>query len=170
MVETNNGKQPFYEQPAIILVDEIDTYLHPKWQRTILNTLVKNFPNTQFIVTTHSPFVANYLEAADGDCLLLRIEKGKGKPTIMEYFYGGEMQNIFYKWMDIEKRPPQVQKQIEIAYSKINVGTRQSLDEAQAIITDLEYSLDGLDTALVGLKMSWDMANEDILETETNDN
>lgn len=40
---------------AIILIDELDLHLHPKWQRTIVNDLVRTFPNCQFIATTHSP-------------------------------------------------------------------------------------------------------------------
>jgi predicted ATP-binding protein involved in virulence len=40
---------------AIILIDELDLHLHPKWQQTILSDLLRTFPNAQFIVTTHSP-------------------------------------------------------------------------------------------------------------------
>jgi predicted ATP-binding protein involved in virulence len=47
----------FKQLPAICLIDEIDTYLHPDWQYTILSSLVDAFPNTQFIVTSHSPYV-----------------------------------------------------------------------------------------------------------------
>jgi len=50
-------KNRFENISAICLIDEIDTYLHPKWQRKILSVLINNFPNTQFIVTTHSPLI-----------------------------------------------------------------------------------------------------------------
>jgi predicted ATP-binding protein involved in virulence len=40
---------------GIVLIDELDTYLHPKWQRTILNVLLEQFENMQFVITTHSP-------------------------------------------------------------------------------------------------------------------
>lgn len=43
--------------PAIMLVDEIDLHLHPTWQQRILDDLMRTFPGTQFIVTTHSPQV-----------------------------------------------------------------------------------------------------------------
>ncbi len=43
--------------PGIVLIDEIDLHLHPRWQRTILNSLHTVFPNVQFIVTTHSPVI-----------------------------------------------------------------------------------------------------------------
>lgn len=42
---------------AIILIDEIDVHLHPKWQRRIVPALEDLFPKCQFIATTHSPFV-----------------------------------------------------------------------------------------------------------------
>ncbi len=44
------------EAHAVVVIDEID--LHPQWQRTVLSHLVELFPNTQFVVTTHSPDVA----------------------------------------------------------------------------------------------------------------
>ena len=50
-------KSTFWESPAICIIDEIDTYLHPAWQKTILRTLAETFTNTHFIVTTHSPLV-----------------------------------------------------------------------------------------------------------------
>jgi predicted ATPase len=56
-VAPNDKKELFQEMPAICLIDEIDTYLHPRWQYSILGTLVKYFPNVQFIVTTHSPYL-----------------------------------------------------------------------------------------------------------------
>lgn len=43
--------------PAIMLVDEIDLHLHPTWQQRVLQDLMRAFPLTQFIVTTHSPQV-----------------------------------------------------------------------------------------------------------------
>ena len=42
---------------AIVLIDEIDVHLHPKWQRRIVPALEDLFPRCQFIATTHSPFV-----------------------------------------------------------------------------------------------------------------
>lgn len=50
-------------QPSIIIIDEIDQLLHVKWQQTILNVLAKKFfPNTQWIITTHSPMVITGLD------------------------------------------------------------------------------------------------------------
>ena len=43
---------------GIVLIDEIEQHLHPKWQRTIVTLLRNAFPEIQFITTTHSPLVA----------------------------------------------------------------------------------------------------------------
>lgn len=43
------------ELAGIVLIDEIDLHLHPKWQKKVPEILSDNFPKIQFIVTTHSP-------------------------------------------------------------------------------------------------------------------
>ena len=53
-----------YEVPGIVLIDEIETHLHIKLQKAILPFLTDFFPNIQFIVTTHSPFVLTSLNDA----------------------------------------------------------------------------------------------------------
>jgi AAA domain, putative AbiEii toxin, Type IV TA system len=52
-------------EPAIVLVDEIDLHLHPKWQRQLIGFLTERFPNTQFIVTAHSPAQPLCIAVAD---------------------------------------------------------------------------------------------------------
>ena len=59
-------------EPAVVLVDEIDLHLHPQWQRNLIQFLSERFPNTQFIVTAHSPLVVQ--AAADANIVLLRRE------------------------------------------------------------------------------------------------
>lgn len=50
-----------YLKPGIVLIDEIETHLHLQLQKVVLPLLTRLFPNIQFIVTTHSPFVLNSL-------------------------------------------------------------------------------------------------------------
>lgn len=45
------------KEPAIVLIDEIDLHLHPKWQKEIMGNLSSHFPNVQFIATAHSPLM-----------------------------------------------------------------------------------------------------------------
>ena len=58
MVEAYPYSADFRKKPAIVFVDEIDAFCHPRWQRKILNVLQKTFPKVQFIVTSHSPLIA----------------------------------------------------------------------------------------------------------------
>lgn len=62
-------------QPAIVLVDEIDLHMHPKWQRKIFDYLSDKFPKTQFIVTAHSPLIVQSAPK-DANIVLLRKEGG----------------------------------------------------------------------------------------------
>ena len=51
-----NG-QALTETPGVVLIDEIDLHLHPRWQRRVVEDLCRTFPRVQFIATTHSPFI-----------------------------------------------------------------------------------------------------------------
>lgn len=55
---------------GVVLIDEIDLHLHPKWQRSVMASLERTFPHCQFIITTHSPQVVG--ELAPESVLLLR--------------------------------------------------------------------------------------------------
>lgn len=50
------SKQPL-ESEAVVLIDEVDLHLHPEWQRKVVGDLLRTFPNTQFLLTTHSPYI-----------------------------------------------------------------------------------------------------------------
>ena len=60
------GENAALETPGIALIDEVDMFLHPAWQQSILSSLCKAFPKLQFIVTTHSPQV---LTSVDASCI-----------------------------------------------------------------------------------------------------
>ena len=49
---------------GIVLIDEIEQHLHPKWQMTVLQRLTESFPKVQFIVATHSPLIAASCEGS----------------------------------------------------------------------------------------------------------
>lgn len=51
---------------GIVLIDEIDLHLHPKWQKRIVPDLAELFPKIQFILTSHSPFIIQSLESVKG--------------------------------------------------------------------------------------------------------
>jgi predicted ATP-binding protein involved in virulence len=60
---------------GVVLIDELDLHLHPRWQRNIVENLRTAFPSMQFICTTHSPFIIQSLR--DGEELLML----GGQPT-----------------------------------------------------------------------------------------
>jgi predicted ATP-binding protein involved in virulence len=57
-----NPEQNPLEGNGIVLIDELDLHLHPRWQRSIVGHLQKTFPNLQFIATTHSPQIIGEVE------------------------------------------------------------------------------------------------------------
>jgi predicted ATPase len=61
-------------EPAVVLVDEIDLHLHPRWQRELIRYLTDRFPNTQFIVTAHSPLIVQAASGVDANIALLKRE------------------------------------------------------------------------------------------------
>ena len=61
-MEKSTNRSFDFNIPGIVLIDEIETHLHLDMQKTILDLLTTVFPNVQFIVSTHSPFVLNSLE------------------------------------------------------------------------------------------------------------
>lgn len=71
-------KEPAHEFAAsdvagVVIIDELEQHLHPRWQRTILPELRKQFPLVQFIVATHSPLVAS----SSRDVTVHRLENGE---------------------------------------------------------------------------------------------
>ncbi|WP_294304305.1 AAA family ATPase [uncultured Chryseobacterium sp.] len=50
--------------PGVLLIDEAENHLHPKWQKTFLNSILDIFPNLQIIATTHSPFIVGSVDGA----------------------------------------------------------------------------------------------------------
>lgn len=55
---------PLLERPFLLLLDEIEIHLHPKWQRSVLPIVRDVFPSAQVIVSTHSPFVVGSVAGA----------------------------------------------------------------------------------------------------------
>lgn len=57
LFENSNEDKLFYLNSGIVLIDEIDCHIHPRWQKSIMPSMTELFPNCQFIVTTHSPYI-----------------------------------------------------------------------------------------------------------------
>ena len=57
------GEEAVRSTPGIVMIDEIDLFLHPHWQQHVLQDLQNAFPRMQFIVTTHSPFIVQSVDS-----------------------------------------------------------------------------------------------------------
>ncbi|HET6841084.1 MAG TPA: AAA family ATPase [Candidatus Angelobacter sp.] len=55
MLNPHLGDKALLETPGVVLIDELDLHLHPKWQRRVIHDLKRTFPCVQFVATTHSP-------------------------------------------------------------------------------------------------------------------
>lgn len=120
MVERYPGSPNPLAEPAIVLVDEIDLHLHPDWQRKIIAHLSKYFPNTQFIVTAHSPLIVQSAEEVN-----LVILKKEGEAVYIEQpkirsFRGWTVEEILTDLMQLEGQ----------TMSKNYLDLREQFDEA----------------------------------------
>jgi len=69
--------------PTIVLIDEVDLHLHPRWQQVVLLQLQNIFSSTQFIVTTHSPQVLTSVEATCIRKLVPHTNPDTGAQTVV---------------------------------------------------------------------------------------
>lgn len=100
---------------GIVLIDEIELHLHPSWQQTILPTLMKIFPNLQFIVTTHSPQVLTSIEPKYIQLLYNDMIRSVASST-----YGAEASRVLEEVLGVTQRPQNAEsRKILDAYFKL---------------------------------------------------
>jgi hypothetical protein len=74
---SNRGLLP-ETMTGIVLIDEIEQHLHPKWQRYIIGRLHQQFPKVQFIATTHSPLcTAGTADLTEEQCQLVALSRSR---------------------------------------------------------------------------------------------
>lgn len=123
----NNIKETL-ESDGIVLIDEIEQHLHPKWQRNLLPTLNKLFPNIQFVVTTHSPQVLSLVPNGSA----FSLENGQANPLKT---YGRDNQWILEIIMDDVSRPKEVREKLDNYFDLIK---EDRLNEGQKLRKELE--------------------------------
>ena len=96
-----NSENPFNES-AVVLVDEIDLHLHPEWQRKVISTVSRVFPNIQFIVTTHSPLVIQSMENVNLYVLRRDGEKIVAEHSEFNNFSGWTVEEILRDLMKLD--------------------------------------------------------------------
>ncbi|MBP9888850.1 MAG: AAA family ATPase [Leptospiraceae bacterium] len=80
-----------FDYKGIVLVDEIDLHIHPKWAINIVTKLRNWFPRIQFLFTTHNPVV---LLGASKDAVIYKVYKEEGITKISEPYYNSDDKNM----------------------------------------------------------------------------
>jgi predicted ATP-binding protein involved in virulence len=102
------------QTPGVVIVDELDLHLHPKWQRRVIHDLRRTFPRLQFIATTHSPQLIGEVPPAE---LRLLSEGGVVTP---EHSFGVDSSRILEELMDAAPRNGSVEKRLKELFSLID--------------------------------------------------
>ena len=110
-----------YQQEGIVLIDEVETHLHLELQRLVLPLLTQLFPNIQFIVTTHSPFVLNSI----GNAVAFDLEHQQLVDDLTEYSYESLAEGYFgvrtsssYTEMQLDKLKKLLEKETLLSSEK----------------------------------------------------
>ena len=134
------GKDAPQRTPGIVLIDEADMHLHPKWQQTILTQLRAAFPHVQFIVTTHSPQVLSTV-AAENIRLIEQDENGDYRITTPAFSpLAHESGTALAQIMDTQREPPlPIQDDIRRYEQLVRDGKEKSA-EAQNLRQQMEQA------------------------------
>jgi len=135
-------ENPLQDGKALVLIDELDLHLHPRWQRMVVQKLTDIFPNCQFIATTHSPQIIGEVHPngltllKKEDDQVLAIQEGRQA-------FGLDSSWILKHLMDAEPRNLTVQDQINSIEDSLEEGdlelARNQLDTLKCMI----YGSDG---------------------------
>jgi len=121
MAIANPERNDPLEGDGIILIDEIDLHLHPKWQRMIVPRLQEVFPKCQFIISTHSPHVITHVHP-ESLYLLMQTDSGIVAERLAES-YGKNVDRILEELMGMETtRPDWVRSSLSDINDEINQG------------------------------------------------
>lgn len=103
----NPGLTDPLQGEGVVLIDEVDLHLHPRWQRSIVRRLRETFPNCQFILTTHSPLVIS-----DADNIQVLALKD-GEIRELSNLYGMDVEQVFLEIMQTPLRDERLQQRLD---------------------------------------------------------
>lgn len=92
---------------GIIIIDEAELHMHPRWQRSFVERLNNTFPNCQFIYTTHSPLLIS--DFKDIYCLSL----SDGELQEVDQMYGLDVNQVLLDAMDTDVRNSEIQNLVD---------------------------------------------------------
>lgn len=124
------GHEVTNETPGVVLVDELDMHLHPRWQRILTSGLKRAFPKVQFIVASHSPQVLGELKPEE---IILLRPSGTAHPQVS---YGLTSSQVLEEIMDATARTPDVEKLLSEVFELLERGelhiAKEKLEALQA--------------------------------------
>ncbi len=133
-----------YDKPGIVLIDEPETHLHLALQRQIMPILTKLFPNVQFVVATHSPFILSSLPNA----VAYDLEHREELTDLTEYSYGALAEGYFGVDMASGDLSARVSR-LETLVAKENLESAESA-ELKDLFKDLETVSEAAAPAIKG--------------------
>jgi predicted ATP-binding protein involved in virulence len=131
--------------PGVVLIDEIDLHLHPRWQRRVVGDLKRTFPNVQFIVTTHSPFIIQSLEEGE----LRRLHNTDDNEEVMsEEFVNKSIEDITEKVMEVDnvQRSEKLTEMYRVAQEYYTLLQQGKKSDSEEKIKKLKQQLDQLES------------------------
>ncbi len=137
---------------GIVIIDEIDQHLHPKWQKNILKTLMTIFPKVQFIVTTHSPSV---ISSAKSNQLIILED------NMPHYFYdeiyGKDVNSVLSEIMEVNARPDDVESKFSSFYDYLE---DEKYDKAREVLNQLSELLGKNDNGVISASVALDFETD----------
>jgi predicted ATP-binding protein involved in virulence len=135
------GGEASEKTKGVILIDELDLHLHPKWQMKIVEDLRKVFPNIQFICTTHSPILLRSIEKEK----IIILENGEQSKN--EYFSKGrDINSILYDFMGVPKRTKEYEDKVDNLFGFID---DDNIEQAELILQDLKKDYGEKDSVVI---------------------
>jgi predicted ATP-binding protein involved in virulence len=124
------GERAAEQTPGIVLIDEIDLHLHPKWQRRVVEDLRTTFPQVQFVATTHSPFIIQSLRP--GELINLEQEAPSEPPSqsiedIAEQVMGVEVPQRSERYLEMMKAAEEYYRVLQEAKATTAPEQREAL-------------------------------------------
>ncbi|MBD1885475.1 AAA family ATPase [Microcoleus vaginatus] len=141
------------EGSGVVLIDEIELHLHPKWQRAIIPNLKKTFPNCQFIITTHSPQVISDLKWVH---LLRSTSEGIAIERVPSF--GKDSNRILETLMGTPERPQEIKEDLRELFRLIDKG---ELGKARQFRQELAHRMGEEDPEFV--RADWLIQRKEIL-------
>ena len=135
------GNKAALETEGVVLIDEVDMFLHPSWQQRVISSLRHAFPKIQFIVTTHSPQV---LSTVPKECIRVLGTNAEGKniaATPLAASYGEPSNDVLQAIMHVDPQPPVPEKRLlDELTSLVDQGEYQS-SRAKKLLAELRQKL-----------------------------